>query len=263
MGYRDFPTPLMIELSGDWIDPAGARAQIEELPAAAALLPKITETHRALLKTQAKPKKVPAELASVQEEQAELDTVHDRKARGLFTVLTGFADLTDDPDQGSAFLALRDKIFPPEVGLRVVQLPYAEEAGEAKLVEERLDEEDRALLKKLAGPDGKLLDAHKARIKAAARIGELEQKRHDLAGKEDAEETTKQADVLKARNGWIRVARALVAVIDLTSPTATVRKRILGRLEVADAKVSRRQKPAGGGAEPPTPADDSPAGPEE
>ena len=39
MGYRDFPTQIMIELSADWIDPAGARAHIEEIPAAAALLP--------------------------------------------------------------------------------------------------------------------------------------------------------------------------------------------------------------------------------
>lgn len=264
MGYRDFTTQIMIELSADWLDPAGARGHIEQIPAAAALLPKIAETQRALLKTQPKPKTQSADLASLQEEQAELDTVHDRKTRGMYNVLTGFADLTDDPEQVTAILALRDKIYPPEVGLRVVQLTYAEEAGEAKLVESRLDDEDRALLKKLPGPEGKLLDAHKARVKAAHRIGELEQKRQEIAGKEEEKETTKQKDVFNARNAWVRVARGLVAMIDLSDPPAPVRKRILERLEAADARVSRRQKPAGGASKKPAPEDnDAPAKPEE
>lgn len=264
MGYRDFPTQIMIELSSDWLNPAGARGHIEQVPAAAALLPKIAETHRALLKTQPKSRTQPAELAALQQEQAELDTVHDRKTRGMYSVLTGFADLTDDPEQTTAILALRDKIYPPEVGLRVVQLTYAEEAGEAKLVESRLGEEDRALLKKLPIPDGKLFDAHKARVKAANRIGELEQKRQDIAGKEEEKETIKQKDVLNARNAWVRVARGLVAMIDLSDPPAPVRRRILERLEAADAKVSRRQKPASSAAKKPDPKNiDTPAEPVE
>ncbi|WP_437814787.1 hypothetical protein [Sorangium sp. So ce1078] len=42
-------------------------------------------------------KKANDELAGIQQEQVALDQIHDRKARGAHAVLTGFADLADDP----------------------------------------------------------------------------------------------------------------------------------------------------------------------
>jgi len=237
----------MITLSGGWLDAAKVRTQIEGVPEAAALLPAIDGAHRRVLKTQAKPNKGSAELVAIQEEQAELDGTHDRSARGTYGALTAFADLTADPDEAARYLALRDKIFLPETGLRVIQASYGDEASEALLVEQRLDDEDRALLKKLPIPGGHLLDAHKARMTAAKRLGVLDDKRKALESKLEEKETIKQADVLKARNGWIQAARALVTVIDLAQPSVAVRQRILGPLEAAEKKAGRR-----GGAKAPT-----------
>lgn len=195
--------------------------------------------HRYLLKTQPKPRKVPAELSAIRDEAVEVDAVHDRKARGLYGILTAFAEVVDDREAAASYIELRDKIFPPEQGLRVIQASFGDEAAEGKLVEERLDADDLALLKKLPSPEGKLSDVHKARLKAAAKLGELEQKKKELEGEDAEKETIKQADVLKARNGWIKSARALQSVIDVSTPTPAIRKRILGPLEEADAKTSR------------------------
>jgi len=135
MSLRDVPTGAMINVSSDWLDPEGTRPHIEAIAAAAALLPAIKEAHQRLIKTQARPDEGNPELASIQEEQAEVDAIHDRKGRGLHGVLTAFADVADDPEEAASYLALRDKIYPPERGLRILQASYSEEAGEAELVD--------------------------------------------------------------------------------------------------------------------------------
>src|SRR6185369_11183192 len=96
MSLRDLPTQTMVSLSAAWLDPAHARTAIEALPTARAVLPKLEAAHRLLLKTQpdrSKPR-TPPELAALQTEQAQVDAIHDRSARGVYNVLTGFADLS-------------------------------------------------------------------------------------------------------------------------------------------------------------------------
>lgn len=240
MSLRDLSTPSMLTLSGAWLDAGKARGLIEALPAAAALLPSLEDAHRRIVKTQAKPSKASPALVAIRAEQEALDVTHDRCARGTYTVLTAFADLTADPEAAASYLALRDKIFLPQNGLRVIQASYGDESSEAVLVEQRLDDADRALLKKLPTPDGKLFDAHKARISAAAKLGKLDRERIQLEHDELEKDEVKQADVLKARNGWIQAVRALVTVIDLVAPSAAIRNRILGPLEEAEKKAGRR-----------------------
>lgn len=258
MSLRNVSTPAMISLSGAWLDPEGARPQIAAIPAAAALLPLIDKGHKSLLKTQAKPRVVSDKLVEIQGKQADLDKTHDRKGRGLYLTLTGFADLVDDPELATDMLALRDKIFDPETGLRVLQVSYAEEAGEVALLEERLDDEDRALLKKLGYPEGKLLDAHKARVSAGKKLGDLEKEKNTLANEESHDATTTMpADVLRARNVWIQGARALVQVLDLAEVDAKTRSHILAPLAEAERKADLRASKSGGSQ----PAEDDSAAP--
>jgi hypothetical protein len=243
MSLRDLSTQTMVTLSAAWLDPAHARSSIEALPTAAGLLPKVDTAHRRLLKAQparAKPK-TPPELTAIQVEQSETDVVHDRNARGAYNVLTGFAELADTDEQATAILGLRDKLFPPERGLNVIKMSYADEAGEATLVEKRLTDEDRALLKKLPIPGGTLLDAHKARVNAGKKLGDLDQQRVALEAKEALKAGIKSGDALQARNGWIKVVRTLVDAIDLDEPSVTVRKRILQPLEDAERKAEKRR----------------------
>jgi hypothetical protein len=254
MALRDLPTPTMIGLAAGWLDPKQARKEIEALPSAAGLLPKIEEANRRLLETQptGNAGKAPPELGALRAEQAELDGVHDKKTRGVYHALTAFADLAEDEEQAASYLALRDKLVPPEQGLRVIQVSYRQEAGEAALVEQRLTDADRALLKKLPMPGGKLIDAHEARVEAAQRLGALEDQRAKIEAKEADASTIKQGDALRARNGWIKAVRALVSAIDLDEPADTVRKRILGPLDEAERAAGRRASKAGKAQDPAT-----------
>ncbi|MEO7327064.1 MAG: hypothetical protein ABI193_00695, partial [Minicystis sp.] len=86
-------------------------------------------------------------------------------------------------------------------------------------------------------PNGTLEDEHKAQIEAAKKLGELEKKKRELsAGTTD----TTAADVVRARNLWIRTVTAFVAVLDLETLSDNDRARILSPLEDAERKADRR-----------------------
>jgi hypothetical protein len=239
MAYKNFTTQTMVTISGTWLDKAHERPLIESLPQAGALLSSVEKAHKGLLHTQLTGEKTDAELSAVQLESADEDTRHDRKARGLYYALTAFADLADDPDDTAAYLALRDRIFVH--GLKVIQWSYADEAGEAKLVDERVTPADRALLKQLPMPGGKLMDAHTARVKAGNRLGELDRKRIALSSHTDGAQGATQGDVMRARNNWIRVVNAFVATLDLEENLSEASwERILGPLREAERRADRR-----------------------
>jgi hypothetical protein len=232
----------MIAISGGWLDPEkGSRKDIESIPAAAALLPLIQAAHDGVLQTQAQDDSPSPALVENRRSALDKDRIHDRKGRGLFLVLSGFAELIDDEALSAACLALRDKIFPPAMGLRILGASYVDEAGEVELVEQRVTAEDRAQLKKLPYPEGKLLDAHNARVEAGRDLGNLERERTTLeAEAEDAESAIAPADVLIARNTWIKGARALAIVIGFAAPSDAVRLKILKPLDDAERKADDR-----------------------
>src|SRR5690242_17816141 len=124
MAYKTLTTQTMVTLSAAWLDSNHERPLIESLPQAGSLLPSLEKAHNALLKTQSSGAKVSTELVALQNEQKALDVLHVRKARGVFHVLTGFAELADDPAAAAELLALRDRIYTS--GLRVVQGSYTD-----------------------------------------------------------------------------------------------------------------------------------------
>ena len=241
MSLRDLSTPTMVTIVAAWVDPARERKLLEGLQRAAFLLPTLVEAHQLLVSTQAiAPDGESAELPAVQQEQADVDTEHDRKVRGIYGALTAFAELVDDPDKAARYLSLRDKLFPE--GLAVINWSYVDEAGEADLVEGRLTYADRVLLKYLPYPGGKLWDAHERRLASARRLGELERKKQDLIrARETREGRLGPVDVIKARNAWIRAVRAFLGVLELEKSIAPeVKRRILGPLEDAERKAAAR-----------------------
>lgn len=241
MSLRDLSTQSMVTIISAWLDPDLERKDIEALEKAAFLLPTLEEAKTTLIATQARPTDILApEISAVQKAQTAVDGTHDRKSRGTHGALTAFAELVDDPDKAAQILALRDKLFPQ--GLSVVKWSYTDEAGEAELVEARLTAQDRALLKQLSYPGGKLFDAHEARIAAARKLGELEQKKQGLIrASESKDGKVGPSDVVKARNAWIRAVRAFVGILDLEKNLAAkTREKILGPLEEAERKAARR-----------------------
>ncbi len=244
MAKINLTSPTMVTVTTAWIDPKEERALIASLPQAGALLPSLEKAHQGLLTTQVSAEQVETELTLLQKAQAKIDVRHDRKIRGKYNVLTGFADLADNEEEAAAYLALRDSLTPH--GLDVVRWSYTDEAGESELVDSRLTKDEKALLGKLPTPTGTLLDAHKARVKAGKELGDLEKKRASLETQVSA--ATTPADAIRARNLWIRTVNAFVATLALEENLGDAdRERILGPLMRAEQKADRKRA---GGAEP-------------
>jgi len=240
MAFKDFSSPTMIVITGNWIDPTRDRPRIEALPRASGFLPILESAHTQVLTIQSTGKGASVELLALQKEQSLLDGTHDRKLRGSYYLLTALADLVDDPKLAEEFLALRDTLFP--YGLKVVQWSYVDEAGEAELVEQRLTTQDRAALKQVTYPGENLLDAHQKRVETARKLGELEKKKLSLM---DAQASGNgrpmPADVLKARNGWIKTVRAFLAVLDLEEGLSEAdREELLRPLREAEKKAAHK-----------------------
>jgi hypothetical protein len=152
MAYKSLTTPTMVTITGAWLDKEHERPLIESLPQAGPLLAGIEKAHKGLLQTQSAGEKDADSTTMLQRKQEDLDARHDRKARGVHGALTAFADLADKPEDAAALIALRDRVYPH--GLKVVQWSYTDEAGEAKLLEKRLTQGDKELLKQLPVPGG-------------------------------------------------------------------------------------------------------------
>ena len=237
MSYKSLTSPTMVTVSGPWTDPNKERPFIATLPQAGALLPSLDAAHEGLLDTQASGVETNAALAKLQRAEAVLDLRHDRKTRGVFNVLTGFADLAEDPEQAAIFLALRDEINPK--GLDVTRWSYTDEAGEVELVARRLSQDQRVLLGSLPTPIGTLLDALEARIQAGRELGKLETERAGLEKR--GPDATTAADAMRARNVWIRTVTAFVAILDLEMKLSeTDREKLLGPLRRAESRADRR-----------------------
>ncbi|MFS8065749.1 MAG: hypothetical protein ACMG6S_05185 [Byssovorax sp.] len=237
MSYKSLTSPTMVTVSGPWTDPAKDRPLVQSLPQAGALLPSLDLAHQGLLDTQASSAQTNVALSKLQKAQGVLDIRHDRKTRGVFNVLTGFADLADDPEQVALYLTLRDQITPK--GLDVTRWSYTDEAGEADLLDRRLSPDHKALLGKLPTPSGTLLDAHEARLQAGRELGALEKERAALETK--GPDVTTAADAVRARNVWIRTVSAFVAILDLELKLSqTDREKLLGPLLRAEARAERR-----------------------
>ena len=230
----------MVGISGAWLDPQKDRPLLEKLPHVQGLVPPLEKAHQNLLLLQASPEpaSLTAALSQLQEDAADDDATHDSKARGGFGMLGDLAELANDPAARSVYIQLRDKMYPN--GLRVVQLSYAEEAGEVELVEQRLTKEDRDLLASIPSPDGNLLKSHELRVAAGRRLGEFERKRAEIFSKIDGTTVVKGPDVTKARNAWLRATRALVFVLELEDLDADTKKRLIGPLTDACDKIAKR-----------------------
>lgn len=264
MALKDLTPRQMVNITAAWIDPERERPRLLSLKRCSVLLDDIEAAHEGVLKTHRKQKKTNDELAEIQEKQVALDQRHDRKARGTHAVLTGFADLADDPEDAALYLEIRDQLF--EDGLKFTLASYADEAGEVRLARERLTPESKAALKALPTPGGNLLKAVQAWFAAGDELGKLDARRARL------EAEAKQAPVehprggqLQARNRWIRVVRSVLQMLELEQVDAETERHLLAPLQRELAKAERRQ--SGGkddGAddgEAPAPPAEAPASP--
>lgn len=241
MSLVNLTTETMVVQSERLLDPKRLKKTLTSLPLIQMLVPVLQQAHDDL---HAKQRKVPAaakELKKLREEELTRDTRHDRKLRGAYNYLTGLADMTDDPETAAAVLDLRDRLVPK--GLSATGRSYVDEAGDAKMLPSRLDAASKKLLGKLQTPDGALQEHVDAWIEEAQQLGALEERREQLEKElKDGSGGPTAAEVVAARNAWIRAVRAietnLALVPDITDETIDT---ILGPLRRAEVKADRRR----------------------
>ncbi|AUX39504.1 hypothetical protein SOCE26_008970 [Sorangium cellulosum] len=242
MAFKDLSPRQMVQITAAWLDPERERPRLLSLKRCAPLIDDIEAAHDGILKAHRKQKKVNDEVSDIQQRQVAVDQIHDRKARGAHAVLTGFADLADDPEDAAIYLEIRDQLFAD--GLKFIMASYSEEAGEVKLARDRLTPESRAALKALPVPGGNLLKAVQAWFAAGDELGRLDAQRLHLAA-QDRESRQGAADPrggqLRARNRWIKVVRTVLQMLELEEAGADTTRRLLAPLEREVAKAERRR----------------------
>lgn len=249
MALRNLTTQLMVSFSKNWIDADKERPIIERYPIARALLPRLEEAHGNLLAFQRKSLDSQGEIAAIQREQARLDAEHDRKIRGVYNYLMALAELSDTEEEARNCLELRDLLLPD--GLQAIIRSYAEESGEILLLQQRLSARAILDLRNIPVRGGNLYDHVDAWMKAGLMLGKLDEKRTDIL-KTLGESETKQADVARARNEWIRTVHALRANLDLDRASAEDMERLFRYLDQAETKADRGAAvPASKGETPP------------
>lgn len=240
MALKDLTTPQMLTITAAWVDPKRERPKLEGLKRIAPLLADIDSAHMGLGRARRTEKTTSKEMAEIQSQQLALDKIHDRKARGAHAILTGFADLADDPEDATHYLNIREELFPD--GLKFITSSYSDEAGQAHIVRERLTAESRGALKALPTPSGSMLKAVLAWLSAGQELGKLEIRKAQLAAAERPIEGTVQGNHLKARNRWIKVVSSVISMLELEEEiNADTQRLILAPLHEALAKAERRR----------------------
>ncbi len=255
MALKDLTTPTMLSLFDAWLDSKRELPKLKSLTRSSALLPDLESARQGLQNSHAVSTKAAPELQKLQALTAELDGSHDRKARGLDKVLDGLSELTDDAELAASLAALRTEILGPK-GLLVISSSYTDEAQNAKLVDKRLSEESRAILKDVSLHDKTLGEWLKIWQGTAKELGKAEAER--TAFETRATTGAQPADAVRARNKAIRTINALTTMLDLDDPDSTTRAAILGPLDIALSKAEKRTKKA---VVPPTPAPAPQVGP--
>lgn len=209
------------------------RQTLAAIPATAALLPELDGAHDSLLAMQVKPE-AQTRLAVIIKLQKQLDVRHDDLIRGVFSLLDALAYLTKDAELAARLLHLQSVILPD--GIDAVTRTYREESGQAALLESRLAPADVALLKKIKLLEGSAYDAVKEWMDVGEQLGALEDERSAIP----ATTGPAPADVVTARNTWIRTINAIRGVLDLKSAKEPGVAKLLARFVEAERKADHR-----------------------
>jgi hypothetical protein len=243
MALKQFTTGEMITISEPWIRQGSPqRKALAALPELEPVLTKVEQAHEQLLATQPSPAAQDARRG----EADKTDARHDHLARASDTLMTGFT-LAAETEADAQSLANLHAVLLPN-GLTIVQRSYREEAGEARMLHKRLTDEHRALLKDLPLPGKRnLLQLVEEWIATGMELGRIEDAR---AAQQPAPEATTAADVVRARNTWIRAVNALMSMADLHEVSASTKQLLFQPLWDTDRSASRRRgkKPSAEGA---------------
>ena len=245
-------TGEMFQVSEPWLTPGAKRDAVLAVPAIAAMLPSLEEAHLAL----APPipdAGLPARLSTLTVEGETLDSSHDNGMRGFYGFVGGMIRLARTEATRVALISLRNQVLPE--GQDGARKTYRGEAGEAALLEQRL-QENPALVTQLDAiivhVDGGIPLGTFVRewMRDAKRLGEVDSERAALveAGALPGElpPVTRQ-DARSARANWTRQVRAMLSIADAIKLSDEAHASIFGDLEAAQ-EIARKRERSGKGS---------------
>lgn len=240
MALKNLPFESMIYVSGAWIDPQRDRHLLEAIPLVKPLIATIESAHHGVISTQKTgTDPIDAEIAQISAKEEVADGRHDHKVRGTYNLLTGLAELVEQPEEAQRLLDLRDRVLPH--GLATTGLSYIDEAGSAEVVSKSLDAPTHAALKKVKTLGTRTLeDEVTSYIDAGFELGRLETEKLRIEQGRAAGPGAGRSDSSRARNNWVKAANALVALLGLGGVDGAAADRILGNLRSAEEKADRR-----------------------
>lgn len=259
MALRNLSTPELVAVLSGLLDPT----KLQVMQAQGRLPDALVERCRAqlgrLVLHHGPPKEASEAQALVATLTAKLsaaDVHHDRKVRGIVTLLTALAELSDEEAARTSLLALRDGLFPQ--GTTLVQRTYEEEIGVAEQLAATLSPAQRAALEAIPALPAyaNLAVALDAYLSAARSLRSLENDRSEAQRALTPAEVS-PATRLRDRNATVRLLHAIVGWVTLDNEVDPEVERVfLAPLRALEATADARSA-----APAPPPAAPPPAAP--
>lgn len=228
----------MVYVTQPLVDPENpTRAALLGVPGMAVVMPHIEDAYEGLLVAMDKGRV--QSLAEIDLALEAADTKHDGLARAVYYALETHAHLArayGEEQTAEALALVQNDLFPDQ--LRVVDLSYRDEAGQARQLARNINANHEQWLAGIPMPGGSLLDTLQAWLAAGEELGELERQRNsvDVPGR--------RLRVNRARSRWVRAIRAVRTIVELTEPDEPLVEEALGRITAAEMAANPRAFPA-------------------
>ena len=251
---------MMINTTEDWISNPEIRDQLNALgPLGVGLLAEVEQANTMLVEQAMRRRQMRARLLTLVRLCQQLDEVHDDKARALFFGLDGLIYAQDDPKQRLRLSELKARLYP--IGLRVVSLPYVEEGGAARQLEEDVDADLRAQLAALPFGDQTLEQVYDAWILAGRKLGRAaNQRARAEASMRTKGSASEKVDLRHGRNRWMQAVRGLLWALEtkaeLQPVVEPIESALRNAIAIADRRRLARRKAAEQGEELPLEGDE-------
>lgn len=242
MAYIDFPTAMMVTITGAWLDPERERPIIERCRRVAPLLDDIAKAHEQLVVFQNKGKGQSPEVIALQAKTTHLDELHDRLARGVSHLMNALAEICRGYEVEDFYSQIASELFP--TGLTITNQSYFAQAGDASLREARLSDASKRVLEAtvIRTPHGEasLRELVERWGKVAEELGEAEAEKVRLRAGHAVEGSSGPA-----RRAWVKIVSLFVQALELeTGLSDEERRAILQPLQEADARAVRKRAAA-------------------
>lgn len=232
---------MMINTTEDWISNTEIRDQLNAIgPLGAGLLAEVEQAHTQLVEQSRRRSQMRARLLTLIQLCQQLDELHDDKARALFFALDGLLFAQEDPDQRLRLSELKARLFP--IGLRVVRLPYVEEGGAARQLEEDIGPDLRAQLAALPLGQQTLEQIYDEWTQAGRKLGRAaNQRARAEASMRTKGSAAESIDLRQGRNRWMQAVRGLLWALETKKQLQPLAEPIESALRNAISIADRRR----------------------